>query len=182
MTEEESAEYKAAHDSFHHYDAFRWTPGSITIVSAAVLWGFLLNREAFPAHSTVAAFSCLITLISASWLYLSHHFRQLFMSKLYRIHEIEHKYDMRLNLPHGFMGRQSSKNDRVYPNLGPRGHNIDIALFVTISLFGPVVAVFEGGFDRVYLLPAAMVIFVVANILLNEVRIRRLYNAMSPYT
>jgi hypothetical protein len=45
------AEYLAAHDSFHHYDSFRWQSGSMLIAGALVLWGFVLAGPT-PAAAT----------------------------------------------------------------------------------------------------------------------------------
>jgi len=127
-------EYQAAHDSFHHYDGFKWQSGTMLIASSTVLWGLLFSRDAPPSATQVACASIFISLLLSMWLLYAHHYRQLYMSKLHRIHLIELELKMKLNAPLGFIG----VTDRTRNLYGPKGHNIDIFVCMLITIFGPI--------------------------------------------
>jgi hypothetical protein len=129
------AEYQAAHASFHHYDGFRWQSGSLLIAGALVIWGSLLSNVGI-CTSTINLTSVLIALIFTAWILYAHHYRQMYMTKLFRIHEIEKILNMELNKNHGFLGVPEGG----YSKFGPKGHIIDMFVYILVSLFGPFLA------------------------------------------
>jgi 4-amino-4-deoxy-L-arabinose transferase-like glycosyltransferase len=133
------AEYDNAHSTFQHYDSFRWQSGSILIAAAVVLWGLLFSRNTAPSVLEVSIAGVFVSLMLSCWLLYAFHYRQLYMTKMYRIHQIERRLGMNLNSQLGFLGHRKS-DLRIY---GPKGHNIDIAVFVLTSLFGPAYKILE---------------------------------------
>lgn len=142
------SEYQAAHDSFHHYDGFKWQSGAMLIAGSTVLWGLLFSGNQVPSGARVACASVFISLLLSVWLIYTHHYRQLYMSKLYRIHIIEHELHMELNTPLGFPGISKSTR-KLY---GPKGHNIDIFVCFFITAFGPIYQLIDTGFKPELLL------------------------------
>jgi hypothetical protein len=164
-------EYRAAHDSFHHYDTLRVQYASMLIASSLVIWGFLISSKV--SERSIGIASLLISLISAGWFFYAHHYRQLFMSKLFRIHEIERELGMELNLRLGFLG--ITKMD--YKSFGPKGHNIDLFIFILIPLFGPILTLFEKGFS-LWLVTSLPIIFIaIVWISNNERKMRSFYKS-----
>jgi hypothetical protein len=127
------AEYKSAHDSFHNFDAFRWRSGSMVIGVSVVLWGFFFSGQTPPVNEKVAVVSVFTSILLSCWLFYANHYRQLYMIKLYRIHQIEHEMGMTLNARLGFRGLPNT-GFKVY---GLKGHYVDMVVYVLVSLFGP---------------------------------------------
>ncbi len=125
------SEYENAHNSFHHYDSFRWQSGSILIAAAVVLWGLLFSRDRPPTLDQVGITSAFVSLIMSCWLLYAHHYRQLYLTKLLRIHEIEKQLKMKLNSRLGFLG-----SDSKIKLLGLKGHKLDVLVYVFVSNFG----------------------------------------------
>ena len=165
------AEYQAAHNSFHHYDNFRWQSGSMLIASSLVIWGFLISNSV--GVKSIGITSIFITLILSAWIFYAHHYRQLYMSKLYRIHEIEKELSMALNIRHGFLGI----TEKHYYIFGPKGHNIDRFIFVIISLFGPILTLFEKGFSFWLCASLPVVLIAIALVSINESKMMNFYRS-----
>lgn len=153
------AEYQAAHDSFHHFDSFRWQSGSLLIAGSLVIWGFLFSNASVKPGA-ISITSIFISLIISAWLFYANHYRQLYMAKQFRIHQIEKELGMDLNVGHGLLGITTGKI-KIH---GSKGHNIDAFVFVIISLFGPVVAVFIHGFYLKLCAPIIVIIPVLKRI------------------
>lgn len=118
------------------------------IASATVLWGLLFSADKPPSGAQVAWASVLISGLLSAWLLYANHYRQLYMSKLYRMHVIEGELKMSLNNPLGFPGL-SKRTREIY---GPKGHHIDMSVCVLITAFGPIYRFLESGFELELLL------------------------------
>ncbi len=173
------AEYENAHTTFQHYDSFRWQSGAILIAAAVVLWGLLFSRSTAPSVLEVSIAGVFVSSILSCWLLYAFHYRQLYMAKMYRIHQIERLLGMKLNSQLGFLGHPKS-DIRFY---GPKGHIIDIAVFVLTSLFGSAYKVLElwenSEITRrstlLLLLPLTFTAFAIILVLVNEKRMREWY-------
>jgi hypothetical protein len=166
------AEFNAAHDSFHHYDSFRWQSGSMLIAGSLVLWGFVLAGGK-PAPATIGITGFFISTLLAAWVLYAHHYRQLYMMKLYRIHQIENQLHMNLNRPIGFLGH----GDVYLHTYGPKGHNLDFFVYIIVSLFGPAFAYLRSGFSPWYLAPLLVIVPVFVTLIINERRMYRTYES-----
>ncbi len=123
--ESKLAEYAAANSIYLTYDGFRWQAGTFLVAGVFVYWGFLLGADPDALVSGVA--SILIALIMSCWLYFAYHYRQLYLFKLARLHELEIELGMQQH-------RRFSVNDaaRGLPHVarGPKGHHLDIFVYV----------------------------------------------------
>jgi hypothetical protein len=164
------AEYQAAHNSFHHYDSFRWQSGSLLIAGSLVLWGFVITKQATPMVIGVTSF--FVTLLLSIWTLFAHHYRQLYMAKLHRIQEIEMLLQMHVNRRLGFLGQR----EVIYKIYGPKGHNLDLMIFVAISFFGPVLAMLTVGFAWPLCLSVPLVLGSVWWVRRNEKKMRLMYD------
>lgn len=117
------AEYQAAQATYLHYDAFRWQAGSFLIAGVFIFWGLLVQRSTDP--DVVASGSVLVTGLMSIWLLFAHHYRQIYLAKLNRIHEIETELGME---QHRRFVAQDGLGSR-YRTYGPSGHHLDIGVY-----------------------------------------------------
>jgi hypothetical protein len=75
------------------------------------------------------------------WILYAQHCRQLYLFKLDRILELE-------KLMGAEQHRRSNPGgtSKVYPRMVPRGHNLDLAVYVIITAAGPALAAAGGSF------------------------------------
>ena len=164
------SEYQAAVAGFHHYDSFRWQAGSLIIAGSLVVWGLLLSDSSTP--KAIGITSIFITSLLSAWIFFAHHYRQLYMTKAHRIHEIEKALGMKLNIRLGFLG----EGDIKYPIHGFKGHNLDIFIYIVISIFGPVLSWLEATCFSYWLLsPIPIIAFTVWKVKANERKMRKHY-------
>ncbi len=156
-------EYQAAIEGFNHFDSFRWQSGGLLVAGSLVLWGIVFQNN-IPDQKTIGLISIFITILLAIWLLFAHHYRQLYMSKAYRFQEIEKLLGMELNRNLGFIGLEEKKIS-IY---GPKGHNLDILVFIIVSLFGPSLILFKSGFCFWVLIPLPIIVIVVFWVLKSE--------------
>lgn len=162
------AEYQATQATYLHYDAFRWQAGSFLIAGVFIFWGLLVQRAT--DSDTVAIGSALVTGLMSIWLLFAHHYRQIYLAKLARIHEIEAELGMEQHSR--FVGRHGQQPR--YRTYGPSGHHLDIGVYLLTVLGIPLLATARNGFSWQYLISLPIALAVVAVVVVNERRIRRL--------
>ena len=168
-TKELLVEYQAAIAGFHHYDSFRWQSGSLLIAGSLVLWGLILDGEGTSPKS-VGVVSIFITALLACWLLFAHHYRQLYMSKAYRFYRIEGAIGLKLNRNLGFLDK-----DRRILIYGPKGHNLDISVFILVSLLGPIFSWADSGFCLWFLSPVPIIVVTIAWVVSSEKKMKCQY-------
>jgi len=170
-TEELLAEYQAAIAGFHHYDSFRWQSGSLLIAGSLVLYGLVFDTEI--SQKNFALVSIFITTLLACWMLFAQHYRQLYMSKAYRFYQIEKDLGLFLNTNLGFLGK-----NKVVSIYGPKGHNIDIFVFVLVSIFGPAFSWARSGFCLWLLSPLPIIIGTTIWVVLLERKMKSQYEKL----
>jgi|GEM_PF-1259936 len=193
-------EYVATNDAFIHYDNYSWNVGAVVIAGVFVFWGFLLNQEV--TFGAFAGGSFLVAALMSLWLLYAHHNRQLYLCKFHRLHEIEkdlgfwqhrrfrEETDDTPASPgpprRTILGRvrdSFQKRDTIYTSFGPRGHQLDWAIYVVTSLGAPVMGMLRSwscvwyslGSAICFLLLLGLVTLVVAWTVHNE---RVLFNRL----
>jgi len=99
------------------------------------------------------------------------HYRQIYLGKLHRLWELEEAL--------GALRHTRFRRDRVphYPIVGPRGHNLDIAVYALTSVGSAALGAARNGFDPGYLTPLPVVLATAAWVTVNERRHSRLMRA-----
>jgi hypothetical protein len=165
------AEYAAANSIYLTYDGFRWQAGSFLVAGVFVYWGFVLGSSASAVPLGVS--SLLVCALMSCWLLFAHHYRQLYLLKLVRLHEIEARLGMeqhRRFVP----GLVAGPAQRAF---GPRGHNLDRLVYVLTSLGGGAIAASQGLMTWWLLSPVPIVVATLAWVAMNERRITRVAHA-----
>lgn len=165
------AEYAAANDGYMHYDGFRWQAGSFLIGGVFIFWGLLVQQE-LPARVVVVA-SFLITGLMSVWLLFAHHYRQIYIGKLHRLWQLE---DLLGADQHTRFRRGGPRPP--FPIFGPRGHHLDIAVFVVSSIGSALLGAARNGWHWTFLLPLVLILATVAVVMNNE---RRHKSAVAAY-
>jgi hypothetical protein len=126
-------EYQAAQACYLHYDSFRWQSGSLIVAAAFVFWGFVLQSSSILGSAiAMATASFVVTALMTIWVLFAFHYRQLYLCKLNRVQTLERRLGFKQHS--GFVKNPDGK--RVYDPKGPKGHNLDLALYVLTSLTG----------------------------------------------
>jgi hypothetical protein len=159
-------EYAAAQDDYIHNDSFPWQIGSILIAGTFVFWGLLLDRT--PDARTLGITSLLVTLLMSIWILYVHHFRQTYLCKLDRMKEIEARLGMESH---------SRWDSGTYKRFGPRGHNMDLAIFWVASFGAPLIGLLKDLKSYWLASPLPIVLFVTVWVIVNECRIQALLKA-----
>jgi hypothetical protein len=172
MTDENyRVEYSTAQATYLHYDAFRWQAGSFLIAGVFVFWGLLIQNPL--KGPVIATGALLVALLMSTWILFAHHYRQIYLAKLHRIREIEDLLGLKQHT------RFDRSRDNSYQLFGPRGHTLDIAVYVFVSLGGVLLGAVRSGPSWWLLLPVPIVLITVAGVLRNE---RRVVNALARRT
>lgn len=87
--EKKIAEYAATQASYPHYDSFRWQAGSLLIAGVFVFWGLLISTSPPATPKIVGLAGILVSFLMTIWVLFAHHYRQIYLCKLHRIHELE---------------------------------------------------------------------------------------------
>lgn len=122
-------EYTATQDAYLHYDNYSWHVGAVLIAGITVLWGFIIEKAI--QSETLEPIALAVTLLMSVWMFYAHHNRQIYLSKLHRIWELE-----------DILGFQQHRRWRKAPNtrcsgyrtFGPNGHVLDLAVYWLVSL------------------------------------------------
>jgi len=161
------AEYGAANAVYLTYDGYRWQSGSFLIAGVFIYWGFLISTTA-PAPVTFVS-SMLVASLMSCWIFFAHHYRQLYLLKLLRLQEIEGLLGME---QHRRFLEGDLSGDGLYRAEGPKGHKIDIAVYLITSLGGMPISWLRSGFVVTDLAVVPLVSVVLGVILVNESRAR----------
>lgn len=161
------AEYEAAQALFQHYDGFRWQAGSMLMAGAFVFLGLLSTNGS--GSGTLALGSSIVAVVLSCWILFAHHYRQLYMFKVDRIVELETvmgaEQNRRFNPP--------SNPTKVYPRFGPRGHTLDLVVYIVMGLGGPGLATARDGWSA-WLIPAVVIVIITAAVVVvNDRRLLR---------
>ena len=158
------AEYSAANDVYLAYDGFRWQSGSFLVAGVFVFWGLISQVQW--TDGLILVTTVLVAIMMALWLLFAHHYRQLYLLKLNRIHEIERLLGMEQHLR--FL--PSEGVSRRYRSFGPRGHHLDAAVFVVTSLGGGLLAVARNGLSLAAFAAVPIVVAALLIVVVNERR------------
>lgn len=159
------AEYAAANSVYLAYDGYRWQSGSFLIAGVFVYWGFLISASAPSLVTTVS--TTLVAGLMSCWMLFANHYRQLYLLKLLRLQEIERALGME---QHRRFMEATLTPFGVQRAEGPRGHNIDFAVYVITSLGGIAIVWARSGFSAMDLLAVPLVAFIIAYVSRNERR------------
>jgi hypothetical protein len=161
------AEYSAGNAAFVHYDNFSWQVGAVLVAGAFVFWGFLLDKQI--GHFLIFISSLLITLLMSSWIFYTSHNRQIYLSKLHRIHEIEKILGLQQHLR--CIKNKSNKNS-YYRLFGFKGHVLDYFIYFISSIGAPLIGILKFGFHIIILIPIIIVLLVLTIIIIKEKSVR----------
>jgi len=173
--EEKIAEYEATQATYLHYDSFRWQAGSLLIAGVFVFWGLLISTSPPPCAQIIGSAGILVSMLMSIWVLFAHHYRQIYRYKLHRMYELEKDLSFeqhRRFLKGGFENRQ-------YKVFGPKGHNLDLAIYICSSIGGSFVGWMRLGFDSFswwLMAPVIIVVPVTILVLVNERRMTNLLN------
>lgn len=118
------AEYTTSHEAVIHHDNFAWSVGSVLIAASFVSWGLIFQNNRI--SDCILYFTSVVNVILMSiWLLYAHHTRQIYLSKLHRIHEIEKILKLKSNV--GWI-------EKRYVTFGLKGNQLNILLYLLISL------------------------------------------------
>ena len=165
--EKKIAEYEATQSTYLHYDSFRWQAGLLLIAGVFVFWGLLISTSPPATPKIVRLAGILVSFLMSIWVLFAHHYRQIYLCKLHRMHELEKdlSFEQHRRFIHGGVeGRQ-------YRVFGPKGHNLDLAIYICSSFGGSFVGWMQSGFDLWLIAPLPLVTFIALYVLVNEHRI-----------
>ena len=165
--EEKIAEYEATQAAYLHYDSFRWQAGSLLIAGVFVFWGLLISTSPPACTKIIGLAGVLVSMLMSIWALFAHHYRQIYLYKLHRIHELEK--DLSFEQHRRFL--KGGIQSRQYKIFGPKGHNLDLAIYICSSIGGSFVGWMKTGFDLWLMAPVPLVVLVTGYVLVNEHRI-----------
>jgi hypothetical protein len=148
-------EYEATQAAYLHYDGFRWQAGSFLIAGVFIFWGLVVQQPTEPRVGAAASF--LVTGLMSTWLLFAYHYREIYMYKLRRIHEIELELGMEQHLR---FRRGNPATEITHRVSRPRGHELDLAVYLLTVLGTPLLAGVRDTFSIWYL--ASIPVIVVA--------------------
>ena len=111
---------------------------------------------------TIGRLSLLVALLITVWVLFASHYRQIYRYKLHRIHELEAHL--------GMTQHRRFTTGGEYKVFGVKGHHLDLAMYVFVSLGGLFVGAVVAGFDQSYLVSVGVVLVGVVWFLVNERR------------
>ena len=161
------AEYSAANDVYLTYDGFRWQAGSFLIAGVFVYWGFLI--EATVSDQVVGVSSLLVAALMSCWLFFASHYRQLYLLKLRRLHEIE----LLLGMEQHLRFTSAAPSGKPARARGMKGHHIDVAVYLLTAVGGSLLAVTKSGFSLWALAVVPLVAVVIWVVVRNEKMLKR---------
>jgi hypothetical protein len=129
--------------------------GSFPITGVFVFWGLLIQQRLPDSVMGVAAL--LVSALMSVWVLFSYHARQIYLFKVHRIHELERILNMRQNL--GFKAGGLGSANPYYRVVGPKGHQLDLAVYVLTSIGGSALGWTRNGPSVWLLLPVLASVF-----------------------
>ena len=166
------AEYEATQATYLHYDSFRWQAGSLLIAGVFVFWGLLISTSPPACTKTIGCAGILVSILMSIWALFAHHYRQIYLYKLHRMHQLEK--DLSFEQHRRFL--KGGVENRQYKVFGPKGHNLDLAIYICSSIGGSFVDWMKTGFDLWLMAPVPIVVLVTVCVLVNEHRMTNLLN------
>ncbi len=161
------AEYQATQDTYLHYDAFRWQAGSILIAGVFVFWGFLLTAAFTRWGMGFGLSSLAVSALMSIWLLFAQHYRNIYLCKLDRIRQLEGLLGFKQHRRFVVQGQDQKATYQIY---GPKGHNLDRAMYAVASLGTSFLGGITHGFSIWLLCPLPITILVLIWVLHNERR------------
>jgi len=161
-------EYVATQDAYLHYDNFSWQVGSILMAGTFVFWGLLLDKSVEPPLLGMGAL--LVALLMSVWLLYTHHCRQIYLSKLDRLHEIEDLLGME---QHRRWLPVQSDNKPLYRVFGPHGYHLDLSIYVITSAGASAIGTVKFGLNPWLALPLPVIALVLLWVGRNEYAVKR---------
>ena len=111
------AEYQACHQTRNHYDAVRWTIGSIFFGTSLALFGLSLDK---PLVAVLLSFLFSISLTFVWYLY-AHHVNPYIMESIFRCHAIEKEIrNKKFNIELHKLIRKTDDDKEVFNSKGTR--------------------------------------------------------------
>lgn len=133
-------EYAAANDAYMHYDNFTWQVGALLIAGAFAFWGLITQGS--PKPDAAAAGAAAIAVLIAVWGYYGQHCRQIYLTKLDRIHEIEALLGMEQH-----RRWRSDATPVRYRSTTPHGHRLDTTIHLLIGGGTAVIVALQVGWN-----------------------------------
>ena len=161
------AEYEAANGAYLQYDWFRWQAGSLLIAGAFVFLGLLSATS--ETSRTAAVGAIVVTGVMSVWILYAQHYRTLYLFNLDRILELERVMGAEQHLR--FNSQMGTR--KVYPRIGPRGHNLDLVVYAIITAAGPGLALVGGWFSGWSLVSITVTVIVAVWVVNQDRRARR---------
>jgi hypothetical protein len=163
------AEYAAAQDDYMHNDSFPWQVGSVLIAGAFVFWGLILDRHLSPVTLGVSAL--LVTLLMSIWLLFSNHYRQAFLCKIHRLHEIEQLLGMQSHSRWRPVTSNSTQSG-YYRTYGPSGHFLNASIYFLTSTGTSIIGLLMIGWNWWLIIPLPFTILTLLWTGQNERRLK----------
>jgi len=157
-------EYTAAQEDYMHNDNFIWQMGAILVAGAFVFWGLLLDKQIEPRILGVS--SLLVASLVSVWILYVHHYRQIYLCKLHRMHEIERFLGMQLH--RRWVENPPGEQKPFYYVFGPRGRTMNFIIYCFVSLGAPLIGLFKVGANLWLGLPMPLIVAVSIWVYRNE--------------
>lgn len=170
------AEYSSTNSVYVHFDSYSWSVGSVLIASVFIFWGFMISVDLsakFNIYSAIIG-AALVNILSSLWLLYADHNRQIVLSKLHRIHEIERKLGMKQHL----RWVKNAKGKNIYRTFGLKGHWIDRIIYLVISAGTPIIGIAKFGYDIYWLAPLIIILISWVWVIVNQKRIASHLNSI----
>ena len=162
-------EYSVTNDVFVHFDNYSWQVGTVLIASVFIFWGFLISSENTINSYFVIVGSTLVNLLTSLWMLYADHNRQIVLSKLHRMHEIETLLGMKQHLRWIIKAEDGRP---IYRTYGIKGHVINLIIYFITSLGTPMIGILKYGYNSFWLIPILLCFVVAIWVSINELKIR----------
>jgi hypothetical protein len=162
------AEYQAAQECYIHYDNYRWQAGRVLIAGVLISFGLLLGSQNSISPAVIFWLDILVTVVMSIWILFAHRCRQFYLFKLHRIYELEK--DLHMEQHRRFVKGLTTK---YYNRLGPKGHRLDLAIYIVTSLGGLILGLTKIGFCYGwFIIPLVIIFAVIKTINKNEYKVQ----------
>jgi len=133
-------EYQAAQNFALHADAIAWQISTILISAVLVAFGFIIGRSP-QGNDYIFGIILLINIVLSIWILIFLGQNQVRLMKLYRVREIEKKYDLKQNY-YWSLDRKGTKQGR-YRTYGFGGVFLTKILFSVLVVAPVIYGMFE---------------------------------------
>lgn len=137
-----------------HYDAFKWQSGGLLVAGAFVFLGLISTVDS----QLLSSFGAMIVVgVMSGWILYAQHYRALYLLKLHRVAELESAMGAEANRRF----QSHLKRPVTYPRIGPRGHNIDLAMYLLVSAAAPALVIAQVQFDWLTVISLFVIVVVI---------------------